>query len=112
MLNRRNFVTAAMASAVAAVIRPAAALAEKSITHDVAIRRFKFVPASLDVRPGDVIWWTNFDLAPHTATADDGGFDTGTLKKGQSQSLVVTENVSPTYHCAFHPHMKARLDLG
>ncbi len=111
-MNRRNFVTAAMAGAIAAVIRPPAALAEKGVTHDVEIRRFKFVPASLDVRPGDVIRWTNFDLAPHTATADDGGFDTGTLKKGQSQSLVVTKDLSPTYHCAFHPHMEARINLG
>lgn len=112
MLNRRNFVTAATASAVAAVIAPVAARADKSVTHDVAIRRFKFVPARLDVRPGDVIRWTNFDLAPHTATADDGGFDTGTLKKGQSHSLMVTGDLSPAYHCAFHPHMKARIERG
>jgi len=100
-----------MASAVAAVIRPVGALAEKGVTHDIAIRRFKFVPARLEVRPGDVIRWTNFDLAPHTATADDGGFDTGTMKKGQSRDLMVTDGLSSTYHCAFHPHMKARIDL-
>ncbi|MBT4772695.1 MAG: copper-binding protein [Rhodospirillaceae bacterium] len=111
MLNRRNFVTAAMASAVAAVIRPVGALAEKGVTHDIAIRRFKFVPARLDVRTGDMIRWTNFDLAPHTATADDDGFDTGTLKKGQSQVVEVSEALSRTYHCAFHPHMKARINL-
>ena len=111
MLNRRNFVTAAMASAVAAVIRPEGAVAEKAVTHDIAIRRFKFVPASLEVRPGDIIRWTNFDLAPHTATADDGGFDTGTLRKGKSQVVEVTEAHSGSYHCAFHPHMKARIDL-
>ncbi|MEP4379818.1 MAG: hypothetical protein ABJ215_11315 [Alphaproteobacteria bacterium] len=111
MLNRRKFVTAAMASAVAAVIRPVAARTDKGVTHDIAIRRFKFVPASLEVRPGDIIRWTNFDLAPHTATADDGEFDTGPLKKGESQSLMVIENLSLSYHCAFHPHMKARIDL-
>lgn len=101
-----------MAGAVAAVIAPVAARAGNGVTHDVAIRRFKFVPARLDVRPGDVIRWTNFDLAPHTATADDGGFDAGTLRKGQSHSLVVTSGLSPAYHCAFHPHMKARVELG
>lgn len=111
MLNRRNFVAAAMASAVAAVIRPVGAVAEKGVTHDIEIRRFKFVPASLDVRPGDMIRWTNFDLAPHTATADDGGFDTGTLKRGESRTIEVTETLSRTYHCAFHPRMKARIDL-
>jgi plastocyanin len=79
--------------------------------HDIEIRRFKFVPASLDVRPGDMICWTNFDLAPHTATADDDGFDTGILKKGQSQVVEVSEALSRTYHCAFHPHMKARINL-
>ena len=111
MLNRRNFVTAAMASAVAAVIRPVGALADKGVTQDIAIRRFKFEPAVLEARPGDMIRWTNFDLAPHTATEDNDGFNTGTLKKGQSQTIEVTAALSRTYHCAFHPHMKGRIDL-
>lgn len=111
MLNRRNFVTAAMASAVAAATAPARAGTEKGVVHDIAIRRFKFVPARLDVHAGNVIRWTNFDIAPHTATADDAGFDTGALKKGESRTIEVTETISGTYHCAFHPHMKARIDL-
>lgn len=98
-----------MASAVAAVTAPALSRADGSVVHDIAIRRFKFEPAALEVRQGDMIRWTNFDLAPHTATGDDDGFHTGTLKKGQSQTVEVTEAISRTYHCAFHPHMKARL---
>lgn len=111
MLNRRHFVTAAMAGAVAAVTAPKILRANQGVVHDIEIRRFKFIPVKLDVRPGDVIRWTNFDLAPHTATADDGGFDTGTLEKGQSQTVEVTAELSRTYHCAFHPRMKARINL-
>ncbi|MGB0570460.1 MAG: hypothetical protein ACPGQM_00095 [Alphaproteobacteria bacterium] len=70
------------------------------------------IAGPLDVRPGDVIRWTNFNLASHTATADYGGFDTGTLRKGQSRSFVVSKDFLPSNHCAFHPHMKARVDLG
>lgn len=100
-----------MAYAVAAVSAPTLARADKAIVHDVAIRRFKFSPASLEVRPGDRIRWTNFDLAPHTATADDGSFGTGTLKQEESLIVEVSETLGGAYHCAFHPHMKARIDL-
>lgn len=111
MLSRRNFVTAAMAGAVAAVTSPGVLRSDTGAVHDVEIRGFRFKPAALDVRVGDTIRWINFDLAPHTATADDGGFDTGPLEKGQSRTVAVTAELSRTYHCAFHPRMKARINL-
>lgn len=82
-----------------------------SITHNVEIRKFKFVPDHLLAKPGDTIVWTNLDIAPHTATANDRSWDTGMLKKGQSKSVTVSEIESGGYFCRFHPHMKADLQI-
>ena len=77
--------------------------------HEVAMRRLAFEPEQLDVAIGDSIRFTNHDLAPHTATAEDGSWDSGTLAKGDSATLEVTADWGTDYFCAFHPHMTARL---
>ena len=79
------------------------------VTHEVAITGFKFVPAELKVRPGDRIRWTNADFSAHTATADDGSWDTGGLDEGQSATIDVVAGMSLTYHCDFHRAMRAKL---
>lgn len=81
------------------------------VTHQVEIRKFKFFPERVEAKPGDTINWTNLDIAPHTATANDKSWDTGTLKKGESKSLLVTKDMRPDYFCRFHPHMKAGIEL-
>lgn len=99
--------TAGAADAAAGCAVPGSA----AMTHEVAIKDFAFVPEALAVRPGDTIRWTNTDLSPHTATAEDGSWDTGEIGEGQSATLVVTENMAPTYHCLFHTQMLAKLSL-
>ena len=83
----------------------------QSQEHRVEIHRFKYKPATLSVKAGDVITWENLDIAPHTATANDDSWDTGPLEKGDVGSVVVTEDMVVDYFCVFHPHMKARLKL-
>src|SRR5438105_13999614 len=50
----------------------------------IEIKDFAFSPATLTVKVGDTVTWTNQDSAPHSATADDSSFDTGVLSKGIS----------------------------
>ncbi|MFA6219762.1 MAG: cupredoxin family copper-binding protein [Erythrobacter sp.] len=75
--------------------------------HVVEIRHFRFYPARLEVKAGDVITWKNFDAAPHTATAK--GWDSGRLNHDQSWSLKVTGKGTVDYVCTYHPAMKGRL---
>ena len=77
--------------------------------HGIDIRDFAFYPASILIKPGDKITWINSDIAPHTATAVDGSWDTGSLKMNESYSLVVTEGMDLSYYCEFHPMMVATL---
>ena len=76
LLNRRTM----MAGLAAACAAPGAGTAlAGGREHRVLIKRFKFEPARLEVRPGDVIVWENLDIAPHTATATDKSWDTGRI---------------------------------
>jgi plastocyanin len=86
-------------------------LAAETTVHQVSIKRFKFDPKTVTVRVGDVIEWTNHDLAPHTATAKEYGWDTGELPKGTSAQIIVTADMETEYFCAFHPHMKGKIEI-
>ena len=69
------------------------------------ISDFKFAPATITIHVGDTITWTNNGPTDHTATATDGSFDTGTLKKGQSASHTFTSAGTFAYICSLHPFM-------
>ncbi len=73
------------------------------------ISDFKFTPGTLTIHVGDTVTWTNNGPTDHTATADDGSFNTGTLKKGRSASHTFTKAGTFAYICAIHPFMKGRV---
>lgn len=70
------------------------------------ITDFKFSPGTLTIHVGDTVTWTNSGPSPHTATAGNGGFDTGTLTKGASASHTFTQSGTFSYICTIHPFMK------
>ena len=61
-----------------------AAVAAAADRASVAIQGLKFAPQTIEIKAGDTVVWTNNDDREHTVTADDGSFDSGRLKKGQS----------------------------
>ena len=73
--------------------------------HAVGISGFNFSPPSVTVTVGDTVTWTNSDDVPHTATADGGTFDTGTLDNGDSNTVTFSTAGSFPYHCSVHPQM-------
>lgn len=75
----------------------------------VTIQGMAFSPASLTVKVGDKVTWTNQDSVGHSATADDNSFDTGVLANGQSGSTTFGKAGTYTYHCSVHPGMKATI---
>jgi plastocyanin len=77
----------------------------------VRIADFAFDPASLTVTAGSTVTWTNGDAAPHTATADDGSFDTGSIGGGASASQAFPDAGTFTYHCAIHPNMTGTITV-
>lgn len=81
------------------------------MVHRISVANMRFDPPALAVRSGDVVVWTNADFVTHTATADDGTFDTGEMAAGQSRRVAVTKKGNFPYACRFHPTMKGTLSV-
>jgi plastocyanin len=76
-----------------------------AIVH-VLMRNMKFSPASVEIKPGETVEWTNEDITPHTATSAPL-FDSGSIDSGKSWRHTFTEPGNFPYSCTFHPEMKA-----
>ena len=63
-------------------------------TESLSIRDFAFEPGNLQIPVGATVTWTNYDDAPHTATAKDGSWDTGILNKGDTKRSRSTKRAS------------------
>jgi plastocyanin len=82
-------------------------------TTTVDIRDHAFDPAQLNVAPGTTVRFVNNDSEPHTATADNGLFDTGELEPGDSSFDVFLDGSGTvTYHCELHPDMQGSIVVG
>jgi plastocyanin len=71
----------------------------------VEIRNFKFVPGTITVSAGAHLAVANDDTTAHTATADDGSFDTGDISPGSTSTIDLTKPGRIAYHCSIHPFM-------
>jgi|SRR6188768_1462579 len=84
----------------------AAARAEK-----VEIVDFAYDPDPVTVQVGGKVTWLNQDSAPHTATAEDGSFDTGTLEEGKLKSETFKQAGTYAYICEIHPDMHGTVEV-
>ena len=81
-------------------------------TITVDIRDHAFNPAQLNIAPGTTVTFVNNDTEPHTATADNGLFDTGVLEPGYSFDVFLEGSGTVTYHCELHPDMQGSIVVG
>jgi plastocyanin len=77
----------------------------------VAIRNYMFMPMNVSVKAGAKVTFTNFDSTAHTATSIDSGFDTTTLRPGQSRTVTLSKPGTYAYHCLFHAFMTAHITV-
>ena len=80
-------------------------------TATVAIKSFKYKPATLRVQPGARVTFVNGDTAGHTATfmAGPSKLDTDRLEKGDRAALTFPKAGRYPYICAFHVFMKGEV---
>ena len=88
---------------------PAGGKLERSVK--VEIVDFAYNPDPVRVQVGGKVIWQNMDSAPHTATADDGSFDTGPLEEGKLKSENFKEPGTFTYFCSIHPEMHGTVEV-
>lgn len=77
-------------------------------THAVEIKGYAYKPATLTIKVGDTVTWTNKDNVRHTVTSDSGNeLDSEYFATDQTYSHTFTKAGTYKYHCAPHPNMKA-----
>lgn len=106
---RRHFNFGLLAMLSASPVSGSAASMGGGKTHTVDIVGAAFVPASIELSPGDRVTWTNRDIVPHTATALDESWDSGILNRGEQYTHTFDTAVSADYFCKLHPGMRAKL---
>lgn len=75
-------------------------------TDKVAITDFAFTPATIKIKKGTTVTWTNNDSVEHTVTAQkDGGPDSELLAQGKTYSFTFNEVGTFDYFCKPHPNM-------
>jgi plastocyanin len=84
---------------------------EAAKAEKVEIVEFTYQPDPVVVQVDGKVIWQNQDTAPHTATADDGSWDTGTIEKGKIGSATFKEAGTFTYFCEIHPDMKGTVEV-
>jgi len=77
----------------------------------VRIVDFFYDPDPVTIQVGGKVNWQNEDSDPHTATADDGSFDTGTIEEGKLKSETFKDAGTYSYFCEIHPEMHGTVEV-
>ena len=75
----------------------------------VTIDNFAFVPATISIKPGTVVTWTNRDDIPHVVLVTVPKIRSKVMDTGESFSQRFDTAGSFEYFCALHPHMKGKV---
>lgn len=93
---------------------PASSGSEQTSSNAVAVEisNFAYSPATLTVKVGTTVTWTNKDSARHDVAADDESSDAPSselLGRGESYSFTFKKAGTYSYHCTPHPNMQAKV---
>jgi plastocyanin len=70
-------------------------------------QKWTWVPEVVNVKVGDTVTWDmNGAQVAHTATADDGSWDSGYINPGSKWTHKFTAAGDIHYHCTPHPWKK------
>ena len=73
--------------------------------------QYKYSPANVTVEEGTKVVWTNNSDAPHTVTADDSSFDSGSFSENGTFEQTFDTAGEFGYHCAIHSYMHAKVTV-
>lgn len=75
---------------------------ETAGTVEVDLVDNRFEPSELTIKAGTTVTFRNVGSRTHTVTADDGLFDSGTLKSGDTFTFTFTEAGKYAFYCKPH----------
>jgi plastocyanin len=68
-------------------------------------------PDPVTIEEGGKVIWINMDSEPHTATAEDGSFDTGPLEEGKLKSETFKQPGTYRYSSTIGPQMQGTVEV-
>lgn len=93
--------------------QPGPAVTASGTAITVRVQGYAFVPATLHVRPGTRVSFSNRDSSNHTATAMAAhGFDTGTIAQRHTRTVTLSAPGTYGYICQFHAFMHGTIVVG
>ena len=101
----RSGVRIAVAAALSLYLGTAHAEEQK-----VTIDNFTFSPATVKVKVGDTVTWTNHDDIPHTVVSA-GKFRSKAMDTDGTFSFTFTSAGEYKYFCSLHPHMTGTITV-
>ncbi|MBC7582052.1 cupredoxin family copper-binding protein [Aeromicrobium sp.] len=86
---------------------------DTATSKSIEIKSYAFNPASITVKKGTRVTWTNQDAVKHNVVTDTEGKGPNgeLLAKGESFSYTFDEVGTFNYHCTPHPYMKAKVTV-
>ena len=89
-----------------------AASSTAASSNAVAINSSGDQPATLEVKVGTVVTWTNTDSVAHSVTSDTANvFDSGPLNNGATFTFTFTQPGTYTYHSSSDPNMTGTITV-
>jgi plastocyanin len=76
---------------------------------NVSIANIQYSPASLTIKAGDSVTWTNYDERDHTVIAQDGSFSSPVIRRGESFTFQFDKAGKYASGCKLHPRMKGTI---
>ena len=107
--NRVLIIAVSMVFAMVALASVERTMAANPPTVDVRIDNFSFSPATITVKSGTQITWTNHDDIPHTVVSDDKSFKSKALDTDEKFTFTASKPGTYSYYCSIHPKMTGKL---
>jgi len=107
-MTRAGLIALLLTLVVGSLLAMACGSSKKSTTTPgtaaVTIKDFEITPATVTIKVGDTVIWTNYGPSTHTVTADDRSFASGNLW-GDTFSHTFQTAGTFTYHCSISRFM-------
>lgn len=78
---------------------------------EIKIKDKLYSPTNLTIAKGTTIVWTNQAESGHSATAEDGSFDSENLNAGQTFSKVLTKPGTYKYYSSKNPMLRGTIQV-
>lgn len=116
MTNRRILLGGGLVAAAGAAVAAAFLLGQdddrdRPVPTRVEARGFRFPAEPVKAKPGVPVEFTNADTAPHSFTADNGLFHSGSVPPGGRYSHTFSSPGRVAYHCEIHPTMRGVIEV-